>query len=73
MYVYSMNSMMYIHSLAFSTQDSGTPVTDLSAGSERSTLSRGGACFFDSSRGANDEGFHMEIDDSYDRLTYTIF
>ena len=52
------------------TQDSATatPLTDLSAGSERSTLSRGGACFFNPSRGTDDEGYQMELDDSYDRL-----
>ena len=60
--------------LTISTQDSATatPLTDLSAGSERSTLSRGGACFFNPSRGlgADDEGYQMELDDSYDRLVY---
>ena len=64
----SMYNLIYV--LALPTQDHGTPLTDLSAGSERSTLSRGVACFFNSSRGTEDEGYLMELDDSYDRLVY---
>lgn len=56
--------------LIMSTQGSATPLTDLSAASERSTLNRGAACYFNSSRGADDddEGFQMELNDIYYRL-----